>query len=397
MQDEKLSDAIIYDKLTLLKKDFFGYIERNTTKVDANLPVFYGYVISALENSFPHLADETYDGFIDDITFKVLDASRRSNDIEYIKKVLLNVIRLKKRKDADMGINIVAGLKLLKTGDCEHALEYLKNYWHLDTLIGTAVAYCYYMLSLKEPGANNGKVTIPRTGEMELLAREKLLDLARVRPPVGRLKQLELEDPAFLHTVFWQMIFLGLEWFPSEKWFIQIGLENATRINNADMRKRLLEIGSERFYTELEFLREMYNYRLENRDAGGAAGVVNQLIIQYPHELEPVFLGLKLSLLTSKKTTYHSFRKRAVANGMSMRCIGLFDFTFALFTGERPDAINHIADFEKEYPQFRYYATVLRYLAKDILSGDESRVKHAKKALFDTIEQFCSSELRKKR
>ena len=53
MQGEKLSDAIVYDKLKLLKKDFFGYIERNTVKVDANLPVFYGYVISAVETSFP--------------------------------------------------------------------------------------------------------------------------------------------------------------------------------------------------------------------------------------------------------------------------------------------------------------------------------------------------------
>ena len=55
MRGEKLSDAIVYDKLKLLKKDFFGYIERNTVKVDANLPVFYGYVISAVEASFPKL------------------------------------------------------------------------------------------------------------------------------------------------------------------------------------------------------------------------------------------------------------------------------------------------------------------------------------------------------
>ena len=53
MRERRLSDAIIYDKLNLLKKDFYGYIERNTVKVDANLPVFFGYVISALENSFP--------------------------------------------------------------------------------------------------------------------------------------------------------------------------------------------------------------------------------------------------------------------------------------------------------------------------------------------------------
>jgi hypothetical protein len=40
MRGEKLSDAIAYEKLNLLRKDFFGYIERHTAKVDTNLPVF---------------------------------------------------------------------------------------------------------------------------------------------------------------------------------------------------------------------------------------------------------------------------------------------------------------------------------------------------------------------
>ena len=85
MRGEQLTDAIVYDKLNLLKKDFSGYIERNTGKVDSNLPVFFGYVISALEKSFPDLSDESYDDFIDSITFKVLDASSNINDFEYIR------------------------------------------------------------------------------------------------------------------------------------------------------------------------------------------------------------------------------------------------------------------------------------------------------------------------
>ena len=47
------------------------------------------------------------------------------------------------------------------------------------------------------------------------------------------------------------MVFIGLEWFPSEKWFVEIGLKNAVFTRNADMRKRLLEIGSERFYSDI--------------------------------------------------------------------------------------------------------------------------------------------------
>ena len=110
MRGEKLSDAIVYDKLNLLKKDFIGYIERNTEKVDANLPVFYGHVISALENSFPDILDESYDEFIDHITFEVLNASRNSNDFTYINKVIQNALRFKKGKDAETGINIMNAL-----------------------------------------------------------------------------------------------------------------------------------------------------------------------------------------------------------------------------------------------------------------------------------------------
>ena len=111
---------------------------------------------------------------------------------------------------------------------------------------------------------------------MELLAREELLTLAHEQTPLNRLRQLEIEDSSFLEKIFWQMIFLGLEWFPSEKWFIDAGLKNAVSTGNADMRKRLLDIGSERFYTDMHVLREMYYFKLETRDAGGAAGVVNK-------------------------------------------------------------------------------------------------------------------------
>ncbi|MFA5222238.1 MAG: hypothetical protein WC391_08140 [Methanoregula sp.] len=397
MQDETLSEAIIYDKLNLLRKDFFGYIERNTEKIDVNLPVFYGYVISALENSFPKISADSFDAFLDDITFKVLDASPNSADFEYVKKVMQNALRQKKKKDSEMGIHIVVGLKLLKNGDHAHALEYLKNYWHLDTLLGTAVAHCYYMLSLREVNALDEMTKIHRPNELELLAREKLLDLARVKPPVFRLSQVQIEDPTFLHTIFWQMIRLSLQWFPNEKWFIQIGLKNAVITKNTDIRKELIQIGTERFYTDIDFLREMYYFKIENRDAGGAAGVVNQLITQYPNDIEPIFFGLRLSLLTSKKSTYHNFRRLAVTRGMSSDSIALFDFAFALMTSELRDASNLLVEFEKDYPRLQYYATTLRYLARDFSSGDETRVKQAKKILFDSVDQYSLEKLEAKK
>jgi hypothetical protein len=392
MREEKLSDAILYDKLNLLKKDFFGYIERNTSKVDANLPVFYGHVISAVENSFPNLSDDAHDEFVDSITFKVLDASQNIGDFEYVKKVVVNALRLKKKMNADMGINIVVGLKLLKSGDCAHALDFLKPYGDLDAKIGIAVAYCYHVLSQRTFKKGEDIPKDQRPGEMELLGREKLLDLARLQPPVNHLKQIE--DPLFLEKIFWQMIFLGLEWFPSEKWFVEVGLTNATLTNNPQMRKRMLDIGSERFYTEKSVLREMYYYKLENRDAAGAAGVINQMIIQYPNDLEPIYLGLRLAILTTKKITYQSFRKLASVKRMPTHLMVLFDFTFDLLNKEKDEAFNRISNIEMGSPQLRYYATALRYIADDFFSDDENRVKRARKALIDSIELYCMEELK---
>jgi hypothetical protein len=393
MREEKLTDVIAYFKLNQLKRDFSGYIKRNSVKVDVNLPVFFGHVASAMESSFPGLSNDTHDEFIDAIAFMVLDASQTGTDSAYIEKVSASALRLKRTKDAEEGINIVIGLKLLKTGEYERALQYLKNYWHRDTLIGTAVAYCYYTLSIFESTPPLSGSDSRRPNEKELLAREKLIDLTRVKPPVNQLWQVRLEDPSFLHRIFWQMIHLGLEWFPSEKWFIEVGLKNAAFTKNAEIRKELLDIGAARFYTDMDFLREMFYYKLENRDAAGAASVVNQLIAQYPLELEPVYLGLKLALLTTKKNAYHAFRKLAATKGIPDYTLDLFDIAFDLLTNEKKDAVYHITEFEKEYPRLQFYMTALRYVAADFSSLDENRVKKARKTILDSVDQYCLEEL----
>jgi len=161
------------------------------------------------------------------------------------------------------------------------------------------------------------------------------------------------------------------------------------------MRKRLLDISSERFYNDYHFLRVMYYYYLDKRDAGGAAGVLNHLIRQYPGKLEPIYLGLKFSLLTKKKITYHSFRKLANSKGMPIHTIYLFDIAFDLLNGETKDGLNRIAEFEKEFPHLQYYATTLRYIASDFFSNDKMHVKKARRALLDSIDQYCERELTK--
>jgi hypothetical protein len=396
MRGEKLSDAVVYDKLNLLQKDFSGYIARNNEKVDANLPVFYGHVISALENSFPDISDEVHDEFIDHVTFEVVNASQNTNDFAYLNKVIQNAIRFKKRKDAETGVNIVVGLKLLKIADFGHAIDFLKKYRNLDTKIGTSLAFCYYALSLKEIKKNDTTLTIQRPGEMELLARETMLSMARNPSPLNVVKQLEMDDPSYIEKIFWQMIFLAIEWFPSERWFIEAGLENAARSHDTEMRKVLLDISSERFYNDIQFLRVMFYHYLDKRDAGGAAGVLNHLIRQYPNDLEPIYLGLKFSLLTKKKNTFHNFRKLANSKGMPAHIVHLFDIAFDLLNQEKIDALEQFLGFEKEYPDLHYYSTTLRYIADDFFSTDEIEIKKAKKAFLDSIDQYCIHVLRKK-
>ena len=47
-------------------------------------------------------------------------------------------------------------------------------------------------------------------------------------------------------------------------------------------------------------------------------------------------------------------------------------------------------------PHLQYYATTLRYIANDSFSNDEMQKKKARKALLDSIDQYCFEELKKK-
>jgi len=68
---------------------------------------------------------------------------------------------------------------------------------------------------------------------------------------------------------------------------------------------------------------------------------------------------------------------------------------FDLLNREKAEAVNHIAEFEKEVPHLRYYITTLRYLADDFFSPDEMQAKKARKAFLDSIDQYCLEELKK--
>jgi len=81
---------------------------------------------------------------------------------------------------------------------------------------------------------------------------------------------------------------------------------------------------------------------------------------------------------------------------MPVQSIYLFDIAFDLLNGDKTEAFNRFAEFEKEFPPLHYYATTLRYIANDFFSNDEMQVKKARKAFLDSVDQYCSEEIKKK-
>jgi hypothetical protein len=75
----------------------------------------------------------------------------------------------------------------------------------------------------------------------------------------------------------------------------------------------------------------------------------------------------------------------------------LFDLSFDLLNQDKKAAMSKIAEFEREFPQFQFYITTLRYIATDFFSDNETRVKRAKKSLIDSIDQYCTEELKNKK
>jgi hypothetical protein len=137
------------------------------------------------------------------------------------------------------------------------------------------------------------------------------------------------------------------------------------------------------------FLRELYKLKLENRDAGGVAGVVKQMTQQYPDDIEPIYYGLKLSIITSRMDTYFRFRKLAVTKSIPAQALLLLDYSFELMSGKQAEAAACMDEIKKRFGPQHFFVTLLEYVAHDFQSDDTKKVKRAKKAVFDAIDQYC--------
>ena len=394
MVDEWQPDAIIRLKLDQIKHDFFDYIDKNIDKIDENIPVFYGHVIATLEKNLPEISDELHDQFIDHITVRVLNTSKRSGDLAFIEKLFDYAERNKHTKKGRAIYDIMLGIKMVDLGKYPEAIEMLKKYRTADVLILPALAYCYLVPALKQGENINAEELVRGPTPAALAAREQMIELVRLKPPVNRLKEMGIGDDPGINKIFWFMLKQAIEWFPSEPEFLRIGIEKATKDGMKDIREELLSTAIERFFDDMYFLRESYKLKLESRDAGGVAGIVRQMTQQYPDELEPVYYGLKLAIITNREDVYHKFRKLALSKNIPKNALLLLDFVFELVNGKQHEALACLDEIRMKFGTQHYYVTLLEYVAHDFLSDDEKKVKQAKKAIIDSIDQYCMKLLK---
>ncbi len=390
MVQEWQPDAIVRIKLDQIKRDFFDYIEKNIDKIDSNVPVFFGHITATLEKTLPDINDDLYDRFIDTITARVLDVSKRSTDVSFVEKLFEYAIRNKRKRKGRTVYDILLGLKMINTGKYSEAIEQLKPHRVVDAIICPSISYCYFVLSTQQgEEPDPGGRTVRGPNQMALAAREQMIELIRLNPPVNRLKDLEIVDDARINKIFWFMIKQSIEWFPSEREILRIGVEKAARDGMSDLKEELLSIAIERFSNDMYFLRELYKLKLEKRDAGGVAGVIKQMTQQYPEELEPLYYGMKLSVITARLETYYRFRKLALIKKMPLNVLVLLDFAFELMSGKQYEALACLEEIKVKFGPRHYYVTLIEYVAHDFLSEDEKKVKQAKKAMIDSIDQYC--------
>ena len=133
---------------------------------------------------------------------------------------------------------------------------------------------------------------------------------------------------------------------------------------------------------------ELYHFKMEARDLGGATSVVRQMMQQHPDELEPIYYGMQLSILSSQNSAYQQFRSAAISKKMPATLILLLDFAFVVLTGEQTDMIACLEDIKKKMAGKNHYLTLIEYTVHDIFSDDDKRVKTARKAFLDSLDQY---------
>jgi hypothetical protein len=388
MEDAWQPEALRNRRLEQLRTTMNDYIEKNIDQVEGNLPVFFGHVAATLDRTFPGLDDGSYDDFIDAVTFTLLNTTRAVPTAELFEKILRHAMGNKRRRKGRATLDVAAGLKLIDTGNYYQAIEYLARYRNYDGRVNAAIAYSYYALSL----ATSGKPGL-RPNDMELHAREEMLNISRSRAPLNRLRVFDRRD-ARLNLIFRFMLDLAFTWFPSEPEFYHIGIVRARHEGDIERRRHLLDRATERFPDNKHFLAEAFNAYVEQRNGSSAAAVVKQMMQQYPEDHEPIYFGLKLAILGSQPGSYASFRKLALLKQFPRHLLLMLDAVLEVMCNHKTESYLCFEEAKKASSGWDYYVTILEYILRDFIEGDADRAKRARSAFFTSVDQYCTHILK---
>jgi len=388
MENAWQPEALRNRRLEQLRATMDDYIAKNTDLVEANLPVFFGHVAATLDKTFPDLDDRTYDDFIDATAFTLINATNTAPTPEFLEKTLRHAMGNKRRRKGRVTLDAIVALKLMDSGNYHHAIEYLTPHRAYDGRITAAIAYCYYALSLAKNRAQG-----IRPDDLELHAREEMLNLSRLHAPLNRLGVLDRKD-TMLNSIFWYMLDLAFTWFPSEPEFYRIGISWTKHEGNAERRQHLLTLATERFSDNRFFLTEAFNTRVELRNGSGAAAIVKQMMQQYPEDHEPLYYGMKLAILGGQPKSYANFRKLAILKGFPRHLLLMLDTVLEVMCNHKNESYLCFEEVKKASRGREYYVTALEHILRDFVEGDEERAKRARSAFFTSIDQYCMQILK---
>ncbi|KLK88198.1 hypothetical protein SZ63_03880 [Methanoculleus sediminis] len=388
MEDAWQPEALRNRRLEQLRATMDDYIVKNTGQVEENLPVFFGHVAATLDKTFPDLDDRTYDDFIDATVSALLGVTSEAPTPEFLDKVLRHAMGNKRRRKGRATLDVIVALKLIDSGNYYQAMECLTPHRSYDGRINAAIAYCYYALSL----AKNQKSRL-RPDDLELHAREEMLNLSRVRAPLNRLGLFNRKDSR-LNSIFWFMLDLAFAWFPSEPEFYRMGVTWTKHEGDVERRNHLLAHATERFSDDRFFLTEAFNTRVELRNGSGAAAIVKQMMQQYPDDLEPLYYGMKLAILGAQPRSYASFRKLAILKEFPRHLLLMLDAVFEVMCNHKMESYVCFEEAKKASPGRDYYTTALDYILRDFIEGDEERAKRARSTFFTAMDQYSMRVLK---
>jgi hypothetical protein len=378
-----IPDAVLHDRLDQFRMEFSTYIEKNRDSIMGNLPLFYHKVASHLESAGLAIPDPLYDGFIDAVTLNLLTGGLEAHDPMVIRRVCERALEVRRDKDKSEDLHLAAAVALMRDGKFLEAAGYMKPFRTHDIQIGCWHAYCYYRL-YKEGSNEAGYIPGKRWNYLKT-SRRLIGELGQSGPSLRPLLSGELSSLSWLTEAFWTMLFYAVEWLPEDRYFLKIGIKRAKLEKNEVVLARLLQIALVRFPRELIFFREAYLRNFEEGELDGAVALVREMEKQHPHELEPVYLGLRASFFAPDGDLFTEFRINAGKKQMPVHILQMVDFGHAYLKGWEDQAELCLHAFQGTFPEYLFFSQLLDYLAfREPVSRKKDRA-----AVFQAVDQFC--------